>query len=295
MLSSDRYFKKKPVTSAKSDESWAFRSACVCLCVTSGLSDLAGPQGVWDAARRTLHHPRERRRSLGGVRRRAQSALPPTFHHGPQSGWHGGGPLVPQELLEQIYYGPRSFKGPFFFKKLSEQKVFPSRSVYHGNGEKLERWRGTLPRFQSREDPVEAPGSRQVEMLHLHVNHLLGEPPSCFCTKSNHSNRFVWFGCVCVCVFFLSFFCWKESQTVSSNVNSSWDSCWVTHNTCLIKMWANRSERAKTPGVKGTFHKGSAVWDSKRLFSFLKGFARLSFSAKLERPIYFCLSFNVFW
>lgn len=72
----------------------------------------------------------------------------------------------------------------------------------------------------------------------------------------------------------------------------------MSHNTSLIKMWANRSERErereKTPGVKGTFHKGSAVWDLKHLFSFLKWFVRLSFSTKLERPIYFCLSFNVF-
>lgn len=55
---------------------------------------MAGPQGVWDAARRALHHPREWRHALGGVCRRAQPGLPQTLHHGSQPGRHGGGPLV---------------------------------------------------------------------------------------------------------------------------------------------------------------------------------------------------------
>lgn len=68
---------------------------------------------------------------------------------------------MPQELSIPDLLRTKIVKGPFF-QKLSEQKVFPSRNVYHGNGEKLKRWRGTLQRFQSREDPVDAPGSRQV-------------------------------------------------------------------------------------------------------------------------------------
>lgn len=96
----------------------------MCLCVTAGLSDLAGPQGVWDAARRTLHHPRERRRSVGGVRRRAQSGLPQTFYHGPQSGWHGGGPLVPQELPIPALLRTKIVKGPFIKRRFFPPEVF---------------------------------------------------------------------------------------------------------------------------------------------------------------------------
>lgn len=67
----------------------------VCVGDLAGLPDLAGPQGVRDSARRALHHPWERWRTLGRVCRRARPALPQTLHHVSQPGRHGGGPVEP--------------------------------------------------------------------------------------------------------------------------------------------------------------------------------------------------------
>lgn len=62
-------------------------------CILIGLSDMVGSAGVWDEARWALHHPRERRRTLGGIRRRKKPSLSQALHHGSQLGGYGRGPL----------------------------------------------------------------------------------------------------------------------------------------------------------------------------------------------------------
>lgn len=58
------------------------RSACSCnlipssRCRLSGLSGMAGPAGAGGEAGRALHHPRERRQPLAGLRPGAHAALP---------------------------------------------------------------------------------------------------------------------------------------------------------------------------------------------------------------------------
>lgn len=107
---------------------------------------MAGPQGVWDAARWALHHPRERWRTMGGVRRRAQSCLPQTLHHGSQPGRHGRRPLVARGLNSTTCVKDKDCHRDFLHEALGALD-FPSRNVCCGNIEKLIRWRITLRRL----------------------------------------------------------------------------------------------------------------------------------------------------
>lgn len=106
--------------------------------LSSGLSDLAGSTGVRDAPRRALHHPRERRHTLGGVRTRAQSCLPQTFYHGSQPGWHGGGPLGVQEI-SCWHVEVRDF-----LQQALGAAGFPSIAACCGNKEKPIGWKKKL-------------------------------------------------------------------------------------------------------------------------------------------------------
>jgi len=155
---------KEPETSTDSNYSkWVSSSlswtACTdrtCVSFPSGLSDMAGSEGVWDAERRTLHHAWEWRCTLGGVRRWAQSCLPQTFYHGSQPGWHGGGPLVAQGIYCITFIDDRDCHRDFLQEALGPAG-FPSRTVCCGNKEKPVKWWNA--------SPVASKGGKTQQML----------------------------------------------------------------------------------------------------------------------------------
>lgn len=94
-------------------------------CILTGLSDMVGSAGVWDEARRALHHPRERRRTLGGIRRRKKPSLSQALHHGSQLGGYGRGPLEARTTYFWTLQG--------LFKTFSIDDLLTQKSVETGS------------------------------------------------------------------------------------------------------------------------------------------------------------------
>lgn len=207
---------------------------------TSGLPDLVGPQGVRNAAGRALHHPRERRRSLGGVRRRALPHLPQTLHHGAQPGRHGRGPLVAgqggETLLRLVVYMKDPFH-PAFSRTVGMQREAGRVMLQPGAsevGQAAVGRRSAARRLRRGARPRRRSGSRSRPAAEASGGG--GQSEEFFCTASKHSEE-NW-----VLFSFFFFFCGTVDLKVTvwifySHTASDGLVVW-SNNKTLNCMWA---------------------------------------------------------